>query len=486
MRLSRSLALTLQGATLVFSLHLASACKTFPWDPETSYGADGAVEEEPGPELDAGWDEDGADADLGGPDAGSDVSEWGTPELIEQQHTGNAQFARIAVDGAGNAIAVWEQRNGTTPSSRYDLWANRYEVGVGWGTEELIENEDLGNASRPELVMDDAGNATAVWQQYDGTRVNIWSNRYLVATGWGTPELMEANTSDAYSPQIGIDGSGNVIVVWSSDGNIYANRYLVATGWETPERIDNSGTATNPHVAVDGAGNAAAVWEQTGIIVDFIIYNDIASNHYVAGVGWQTAELLESSGDHADTSRVAMDASGNAIATYQRYDGSSYDIWATRYQPAGGWGSAQLIETGDGDAWDAEVALDGAGNALAVWRQHDGIRNVMMANRYTLGAGWGDATSIEFNNEGNVYGAKIAMHQNGKAVVVWRRHDGSRYNLWANHYLPNMGWAIAEPIENSDFPAGNVSIAIEATGRIHGVWSQSDGIQSSIWSIRRE
>jgi hypothetical protein len=55
---------------LLFLLLMTSACQTYPWDPETGYGADGGAQEEPGPELDAGWNEDVADADPGGPDAG--------------------------------------------------------------------------------------------------------------------------------------------------------------------------------------------------------------------------------------------------------------------------------------------------------------------------------------------------------------------------------------------------------------------------------
>jgi hypothetical protein len=67
-----------QGAILLFLLHLASACKTYPWDPETSYGADAGFEQEP-PEIDAGWDEDVADASPAGPDAGADAGAGLTP-----------------------------------------------------------------------------------------------------------------------------------------------------------------------------------------------------------------------------------------------------------------------------------------------------------------------------------------------------------------------------------------------------------------------
>ncbi len=46
-----------------------------------------------------------------------------------------------------------------------------------FGTAALIET-DAGNASNPQIAFDANGNALAVWEQSDGTRSNIWANRY--------------------------------------------------------------------------------------------------------------------------------------------------------------------------------------------------------------------------------------------------------------------------------------------------------------------
>jgi len=47
-----------------------------------------------------------------------------------------------------------------------------------WGTAQLIETDDAGEALRPQIAVDGSGNAIAVWQQFDGTRNNIWANRF--------------------------------------------------------------------------------------------------------------------------------------------------------------------------------------------------------------------------------------------------------------------------------------------------------------------
>ena len=150
---------------------------------------------------------------------------WGTAGLIEGG-TGNAYVPHVSMDASGNAIAVWYQDDGT----RYNIYANRYVAGVGWGTAGLIETDDTGDARNPQISVDGSGNAIAVWYQNDGTRDNIRANRYVAGIGWGTAELIETdNTGDARNPQISVDGSGNAIAVWyQNDGtrwNILANRF---------------------------------------------------------------------------------------------------------------------------------------------------------------------------------------------------------------------------------------------------------------------
>jgi len=167
------------------------------------------------------------------------------------------------VNTAGDAVAVWSQFDGT----RYNIWSNRYRAGTGWDNAVLIETDDAGDADRPQVVSDPSGNAIAVWRQSDGTRYNIWSNRYRAGTGWDNAVLIEADDpGDADRPQVVSDPSGNAIAVWQqSDGTnvtIRSNRYVQGAGWGSAIRIDSegSGIAERPSLAMDPSGNAVAAW----------------------------------------------------------------------------------------------------------------------------------------------------------------------------------------------------------------------------------
>jgi len=47
-----------------------------------------------------------------------------------------------------------------------------------WGDALLIETNNVGGAFVPQVALDPNGNAVAVWSQSDGTRNNIWANRF--------------------------------------------------------------------------------------------------------------------------------------------------------------------------------------------------------------------------------------------------------------------------------------------------------------------
>ena len=110
--------------------------------------------------------------------------------------------------------------------------------------------------------FDNSGNATAVWSQSDGTRVNVWANRYVPGTGWETPTLIESeNGPDAHSVHLAVDPSGDVTAVWAT-WDVWSNRYVPGRGWGTATIIGPEGDGS-PYVATDASGNAIAVWNQS-------------------------------------------------------------------------------------------------------------------------------------------------------------------------------------------------------------------------------
>ena len=352
-----------------------------------------------------------------------------------------------------------------------------------WSTPTPLETI-AGEAQFPRLAADASGTAIAVWAQDDGSFSSIWASRHVVGQGWEAAKLIEANPGDARGPWVAMDGGGNAIVVWSQyDGtylSLWANRYVAGKGWGTAVLIEtNPADADFARVAMDGSGNAMALWCQSdGVAVS------IWANHYVVGQGWGTATILETSPGEASETWIAMDSTGNAMAVWRQSDGVDLSIWANRYVAGKGWEKPTLIEDSPGFASFPHVVLDSHGNALVVWYQgpDNGSRNIW-ASRYDLTQGWGKPILLE-HNPGNAQGPDVAIDQQGRAMAVWRQFDGSAISIWASRYVPGEGWEPPIPIEENAGEGVRPAVAMDARGNAVAVWLQFDGAYDSVWANR--
>jgi hypothetical protein len=400
---------------------------------------------------------------------------WQPPELIDAGAGNSAVEPQIAFDGAGNAIAVWYQSDG----SNNRIYANRWN-GTTWGTAELIDAGAGNNAVAPQVAFDGDGNAIAVWLEWDGPNARIYANRWD-GTTWGTAELIDAGANHAWDPQIAFDGAGVAIAVWQQSdgwtGRIYANRWDGAA-WGTAELIDAGvgNHAYRPQIAFDGPGNAIAVWTQ------YDGSNDRIYANRWNGTTWGTAELIDAgAGNHAHDPQIAFDGSANAIAVWLEWDGSNYGIYANRWNGTT-WGTAELIDAGAGNsAGDPQIAFDGASVAIAVWQRSDGSGLRIYANRWD-GTAWGTAELIDAGADNSAWSPQIAFDGPGVAIAVWYQWDGSNDRIYANRWN-GTAWGTAELI---DAGAGNDArepqIAFDGAGNAIAVWRQSDGSNNRIYA----
>jgi len=412
---------------------------------------------------------------------------WQEATLIES-NTGSAGSPQIAADGNGNAMAVWYQYDG----SQLKIYANRFDARSGsWQGTALIES-GTGDAFPPQIAVDGNGSAIAVWYQYDGSQLKIYANRFDVRTGsWqGTALIKNDDIYSAYAPQIAMDDSGNAIAVWyQSSGtytNIYANRFDARSGsWQGAALIEGgTGDARYPQIAVDDSGNAIALWYQNDGSHD-----SIYANRFDARSGiWQGVTLIESGAGNAYTPQIAIDGSGNAIALWYQYDGSHDSIYTNRFDAhSGSWQGETLIESSTESAGYPQIAVDGSGNAMAVWRQYNGSKYDIHANYFDARSGsWQGAALIE-SDTGDTFKPQITVDGNGNAIALWYQYDGSHDSVYANRFDAHSGsWQGATLIESGTSSAGYPQITVADSGNCMAIWIQYDGSYYSVYTNRFE
>jgi hypothetical protein len=403
--------------------------------------------------------------------------------------TGQATNTQIAFDAGGAAIAVWEEFDGTS----VNIDSNRYTPGSGWGVPEHIETATDG-AIDPQIVIDASGNALSVWTQFNGNRNEVAANRYTAGSGWGSAELIEAEDGNTFAPQIAIDSTGNALAVWTQNvggvGIITSNRFTPGSGWSGSRLIasDNSGISVEPQVAFDTSGNALLIWAQG----DGNRFN-ITANRAPPGGAWGVPVLLENSTGEVGVPQIAIDADGNALAVWPQNDGANFSIWSSRYTVAGGWGTPMLIETDDaGNADNVQIAIDASGNALAIWQQHDGQRRQIWSNRYTTASGWGTAARIVIGAAGGSSSfPQIAIDPSGNALAVWHETDGMDAFVLASRYVVGDGWRAGTQISPNEIDILEPQIATDADGNALAVWTTKSSLPSGddsfkLWFSRFE
>jgi hypothetical protein len=409
------------------------------------------------------------------------------------------QTPQTAMDANGNAMAVWQQND--TANGTSSIWANRYSASTGkWDVAGPLENL-AGNASDPQVALDANGNAVAVWSQVvDSTFRRIYAQRYVVGSGWGTALPIDAARLYGSSPRIAMDAAGNALVVWEQlsglaqgdQRTVWANRLASASGvWSGALQIySGSETAFAPQIAVDASGTAIAVWSQRPITTDNSGVVSIGSNRF-NGTAWGTAEPVETDTAFTQQPSIAMDGKGNATAVWMQNDGTQYNLWANRYNNTSHtWGRAAPAHKGvSSNSHTPQVALDSAGNAIMVWHSQQLTGNfvgTVFASRMDAGTGaWGAPAQLgQREIQQRFIEPQIAIEANGNAMAVWSYRDGNGYRAYYSRYSAGS-WGSATLLEPDGIAQGSAEsmrIAMNASGAAMAVWTHYDSGASQIFA----
>jgi len=163
---------------------------------------------------------------------------WSTAQPISGG-TGTSNWGQVKMDPAGNILLLWQQIHG---ANVYSLNAARYSAASGtWNIPPAIEGLSPASFANPysyapTLVVDAAGNATAIWQRDIGGSVfNLYYARYdSLADTWGPATPVQGAGLIAGLQSASVDQSGNVLVGWGETlpGTSIVNPYFaLLTGY---------------------------------------------------------------------------------------------------------------------------------------------------------------------------------------------------------------------------------------------------------------
>lgn len=349
-----------------------------------------------------------------------------------------------------------------------------------------------GNGQGPQISVDAEGNAFAVWNRFDGgnTTVQTSASRDGGLT-WSAPLDLSAPGVDAVNPQLSVDSSGNIIVVWNGS---YAGNHIVQSSsstdggetWSTPTDIYSAGgTPYSPKISVDPLGTAYAIWHHwngSNEVVQTASSTDL-------GLTWSAPVDLSAPGGDSDDPQISVDSGGSAIAVWKRFDGYRM-IVQSRSSSDGGltWSNSVDLSPAGGSAGSPQISVDADGTAHAIWYQWTGgIDIVQSAASTDGGVTWSTPMDLS-DDEGLFTSPQISVNPEGTAIAVWVHFDGVNTFTFQSSTSTDGGvnWSTPVNLTAVDGYAGNPEIAVNAEGTAVAVWARLYGLNTfvvqSSWS----
>lgn len=289
---------------------------------------------------------------------------------------------------------------------------------------------------------------------------------------------MKLSPAPSSEPQVALSPRGDAFVVWWSedahDGVIRARvRPARARAWGGARRLSPAGRrAASPRIAVNASGNAVAAWYLPGPPPPPDAFGAdqkeaVQAAFRPAGRTWQRAQTL-ARGVEPD---VALDPRGNALIVWRTLGGV---VQGSFRRARGRWEPARTLSPLGRQAFGPRVAFDRRGNAIAVWyrRPDTGPDNLVQAALRPAGRSWQAAqtlgTGVDFYSD-----VEVAFDAAGTALVVWIGPVNGSGRVEAVEHRAGGAWSAPELLSTPGLGASDaVSVGIGASGETVVAWSQ--------------
>jgi hypothetical protein len=204
--------------------------------------------------------------------------------------------------------------------------------------------------------------------------------------------------------------------------------------WQPPIQIPMSAVGERPvgdvRVGVDAQGNTVAVWVREAFGTGAAMVQGASRP---AGAMWQPF-AISADGQHIDDLDVAIDGHGDAVALWSRAGVQGGGVQSSLRPAGGAWQPPTAVSAPDQSTRGGDVEIDAQGNAVAVWdRLAPDLSRVVQSAVRVAGEGW--QAPVDLSAAGrNAGGARVAVNARGDAIAVWATSNETEHVLQSAVY----------------------------------------------------
>jgi hypothetical protein len=185
-------------------------------------------------------------------------------------------------------------------------------------------------------------------------------------------------------------------------------------------------------------------------------------------------QTLSTPGHDAQSPELAVNRSGAAAVTWERFDGTNFRVQARARAVGGNLSGVQNLSPAGIDAASQEVGIDDAGDAVFIWTQADGP-NFRAAERGRSASGALDPIHLLSTAAVTAAIPHIAVAPTGDAVFTWERDDPAGVSIvQARERDPGGQLFAVQTVADSDHGEGaeDPVLAIDGDGDALIAWQE--------------
>lgn len=377
--------------------------------------------------------------------------DWHEAERVSADGENATGPIEVATGPRGDAAVVWMRWDGT-----YVIRVATRPAGGRFGPPQTL---GIPGGTGPHVRLDANGGAVAVWDGATGV--------YAAARRPGGRFGGAQRLGSGVRPVLATNSHGHTIVVWSDSTGVAVVDRRAGGPFATSQRIFAPDRCVVASVALNDRGDAVVLWgERFGDV--YTAFRPSGSREFGA-----PEELVVPEAPHnCSAGEVALDARGNAIALWSIDQSLRFPL-AAAFRPVGGrFGRAQVLSE---DAGGFDLAVAPTGLAVAVWGRWGGDYVVQGARAGPAATAFGPATDLSEAGY-NAPAPGVAMDGQGNAVALWARSFGREFILRARGYD-----ASGPRLSSVRIPArGKVGSRLQFAASARDVWSS---VASVYWTF---
>jgi hypothetical protein len=190
----------------------------------------------------------------------------------------------------------------------------------------------------------------------------------------------------------------------------------------------------------------------------------------LAAPGWLPATVLPGSGPESVAPGVAMDPAGDSVAVWKAYIGTEERVEAASRPAGGSWGAPVILSPPGLETYDNEVVISPSGEATATWSTDGGEQVVQVATMSPDGKWSGPVTLSDPTLIGDA--PSLAVDSAGNLTAAWMQYGGVNFVVVVSTRGADGIWTSPKQLSPAVGSAQSPSVAVDDQGDAVVVWNQ--------------